>query len=275
LHPETSIPQYYFAGQWNNAWFNTRQEKAEDKGTIIFLNPEKDNNSKYYNTFTISRLENGRYKTLEFPWDKPLTELSGLSHEVFAGNYLLVTGKRLSDGTVVSQLRFFRVDAGQTVHLDVRTPQTEFKTKHYGTIKLKNIILPEFESENKTNLGKSMNKKGMLLVFIDPDREPSKHVMNDLALVKTSLENSGIVIFYILSPSILSPSFHSGLFRGMPKQGKYLLDTNDELAKLVSEKSREKTLPMVCLISPKWKILFLSNGYRIGTGDEILRFLKY
>lgn len=274
LHPETRIPQYFIADQWNNVWFDNDNKSGLSTAVLYFTNPGKSKTDKYYNTFTLSRIEKGRMKTLEYNWGKPLTKLEGKPQEVFAGDYVLVKGIRLSDGTVLSEFLLFSLAAGENAEVNANAPQLQSSKSKYGKLKLKNIFPEEFGTGKQENLEKAVRNRNVLFVFIDPDKEPSKHVMHDLALVKTKLEESGISIFYILSPSILSLSFHRGLFRGMPEQGKYLLDTNDDLAKLVSEKSGDKTLPMVCLISPKRRILFLSNGYRIGTGDEILRLLK-
>jgi hypothetical protein len=273
LHPETRIPQYYFANQWNNVWFDNETDEIPETSTVFFSNPMKRNTDKYYNTFTLSRLEKGRYQTLRYPWGMSLNELEEKPQEVFAGDYLMVRGSRLSEGTVLAELDFFHVEPGSTVRIHANAPQLPVSAASYGKIKLKNIVLPDFDNGEPHHLNQYVKNK-ILLVFIDPDREPSKHVMHDLALVKNQLEESGISIFYILSPAILSPTFHSGFFKGMPKQGKYLLDEHDKLFNLVASKSNDKALPVVCLISPKRRIIFLSNGYRIGTGDEILRILK-
>ncbi len=274
LHPETRIPQYFFADQWNNVWFDPETDGIQETAQLYFTNPSKSTTDKYYNTFTLSRIEKGRMKTLEYDWGKPLTELEGNPQEVFAGDYVLIKGIRLTDGTVISEFLLFPMAAGEKAEVNANAPQLQASKSKNSKLKLKNIVPEEFGTGKQENLEWAVRNRNVLFVFIDPDKEPSKHVMHDLALVKTKLEESGITIYYVLSPSILSPSFHSGLFKGMPEQGKYLLDTNDELTKLVSEKSSDKTLPMICLISPKRKILYLSNGYRIGTGDEILRLLK-
>jgi transglutaminase-like putative cysteine protease len=274
LHPETRIPQYFFANQWNNVWFDIEAEEVAETANLYFTNPKKSTTEKYYNTFTLAQIVNGRMKTLEYDWSTPLTELEGKPQEVFAGDYVLVKGIRLSEGTVLSELMLFQVKAGEKVEVNANAPQLQITKHKFGKLKLKNIVLEEFGTSKTEDLGKTTNGKNVLLVFIDPDKEPSKHVMHDLALVKSSLEESGILIYYILSPHILSPSFDPSIFKGLPKQGKFLLDKNNTFLNLITRHSKSTELPLVCLVSAQKRILFLSNGYRIGTGDEILRLLQ-
>lgn len=276
LHPETRIPQYYFANQWNNVWFENEELSVQHGETAVlyFTNPKKSTTDKYFNSFTVARLHQGRYYTLEYPYDQPLIQLEGKPQEVIAGNYLLVTGKRLSDGTVMAQLTFFEAADRSTTYLNVNPREIESNDQNHGKVKFKRIVLQEFGTENQIILKNSIGKQGMLLVFIDPDKEPSKHVMHDLSLVSKDLESIELSIYFVLNPSILSPAFHPNFFHGLPKQSKFVIDENNTLLNVIVKNTNDTELPLVCLVSPKKRIMFLSKGYRIGTGDEILRLLK-
>jgi len=274
LHPETRIPQYFFADMWNNVWFENMQEAtAQETSTIVFKNPNKSKTDKYFNTFTVAKLQNGYYKTLEYPYDQPLSELENKPQEVFAGHYLLITGNRLGDGSVMSRLTFFDAEPDATIEVNVTQRTIQESKQKSAKVKLKNFKLPDFETNAEILLKDHMSSQGMLLIFIDPDKEPSKHVMHDIALVTTQLEESNISIFYIISPDMLSPSFTANTFKGLPKQGKYLIDHNRVLFNEMTKNKSNTPLPVVYLLSNKQKVLFFSEGYRIGTGDEILRIL--
>lgn len=273
LNPETEIPQFYASNEWINVWLDKKTEKINfENATISFSNPTKNNHIKYYNSFTLSRLNDGSYRTLEYNEGKPLSEFEGEKLKVFEGDYLLVSGNRLSDGTVMTRLSFFNLlpNTQQTIPVSIREINT--KNENYGSVSLENIELQEFNSNKTFNLQKNRNTNGMLIVFIDPDKEPSKHVMHDLALVKADLEKWNGNILFVLSPEILSPNFSSNYFKGLPSQSIFLLDQNKKLFKLFSN-TKPKNLPFVSLITMNGKIRFMSDGYRIGIGigDEILK----
>ncbi len=274
LHPQTRIPQYYFANQWNNVWFDIEEEQVMETADLYFTNPQKSTTDKYYNTFTLSQIVNGRMKTLEYKWSKPLSELEGKPQEIFVGEYVLVKGTRLSEGTVISQIFLFQVDAGEKVEVNANAPQLPIVKQKHGKLNLKKTVLSQFGTGEKIQPSLYNKNKYLLLVFIDPDKEPSKHVMHDLALVGKQLEESNISIFFVLSPNFISPSFQPGIFKGLPSQSIFVMDNEDQMLNKVTKISTDRTLPLVCLVSPKQKIVFLSNGYRIGTGDEILRILE-
>ncbi len=275
LNPETEIPQYFTNEQWKNVWFTNEnsQNVNTQSATIEFVNSNKNKSAKYTNSFTLSRFTDGRFRTLEYPESKPLAEFEGIKNEVFVGEYLLVTGNRLSDGTVTAKLSFFDLKANENKKVDVVIREIDNNKTNFGKVKFGKMKLKEFETNMEWDLQKSLSNKGMLLVFINPDKEPSKHVMHDLALVAKSIDEWEGTIFYVLSPENLSPAFTSKFFKGLPKQGKFLIDKDNLLFKNIS-KNQSKSLPLVCLIAPESKILFMSDGYRIGIGDEILKILN-
>ncbi len=273
INPETEVPQYYAANEWVNVWLDKKTEKNTFQNAIItFSNPTKNNHIKYYNSFTLSRLNEGSYQTLEYPEGKSLSEFEGEKLTVFAGDYLLVTGNRLSDGTVMTRLSFFNLPPSTQMTIPVSIREINVKKENYGFVFLENIELQEFNSNKTFNLIKNRNKNGMLIVFIDPDKEPSKHVMHDLALVKTDLEKWNGNILFILFPEILSSTFNTTYFKGLPSQSLFLLDKNKKLFNLFA-KNKPKNLPFVSLITSEGKIKFMSDGYRIGIGDEILKII--
>ncbi len=72
--------------------------------------------------FTIARYNAGVYRTLEFDYGRKISEFETKT-EVEAGKYLLVTGNRLADGSVLSSVTFFDVPAKATTDVKVNIRQ--------------------------------------------------------------------------------------------------------------------------------------------------------
>ena len=154
---------------------------------------------KYFNHLTIKRiLQDAKLETMNFQrgsnvdmgagntWSallkKPLT--------VDAGNYLLVTGTRLANGTVLAELTTFAVEPDKTtnIKLEMRENQDEVQ------------VLGNFNSENKfkradngeeTSILATTGRGYYVIAVLGARHEPTNHAMRDIAAVKQDLEDWG------------------------------------------------------------------------------------
>lgn len=117
LNPETRVPEYFKEDSWNRAAL----ENVAPQPTMGQLILKDFNNSlapQYTLHFTIAKIQNGVCQTLEFEEGKKLTDFPNpLLLET--GNYVLVTGKRLSEGQVLSSLTFFEISPEKPTTLSV------------------------------------------------------------------------------------------------------------------------------------------------------------
>ncbi len=273
LNPKTLIPEYYSDKTWQTVRFSNEVESVDSLSNVSFIESTRSINEKYNQTFSLSRLDGKYFQTLEFPFGQALSDMIGERFPLEKGDYLLVTGNRLKDGSVLTKLNFFEIQ-GSEIEIEVGNRKIEQKyAKTYGKIRVGKAKMIDFETQKDVNLSKMMRKKPTLLVFIDPDKEPSKHVLHDLALVKTDLEEWGGNILFVISGKHLSNAFNPKIFRNLPSQSLFLID-NEDIGVQFFENKRIGELPFVNLIDERQNIQFQSNGYRIGTGDEILRLVK-
>lgn len=119
LEPGSNVPQYFFNSEWKDVYF--ADEKAPDtrKAFLKLIPNEKDPVPEYYTHFTIARLENGRFKTLDFDYGKKITDFSE-ELALVPGDYMVVTGRRLANGNVLADLTFFSLAPGEHVSREIR-----------------------------------------------------------------------------------------------------------------------------------------------------------
>ena len=137
-------------------------------------------------------------------------------------------------------------------------------------------MLNDFSTDKKYKLSDLAKNKGAVIVFIDPDKEPSTHVMVDIAEVKGTFEKwNGAVLFVI--PSKSKTTFNPSMFTGLPKQSIYIADnkTDDFFMKIENQKgcSLVNKYPVVIYVDKSGKMFFYSEGYRIGVGEQILKVI--
>lgn len=122
LEPGTNVPQYYFKKEWKDVYFGSERKVAEEKGYLRFISSDKNPIPEYYIHFTIARFEGGRYNTLEYDFNKKITDFKD-ELALITGHYMLVTGNRMSDGKILSSITFFDLAKNEHKLLNVNLRQ--------------------------------------------------------------------------------------------------------------------------------------------------------
>lgn len=274
LQPETLIPQYWNNNNWENVFFDSKLIISENRGFITFKNLSSFD-PKYYIHFAIALFKNGVYRTLQFEEEKTLSSFSK-QIEVPAGKYLLVTGSRQQNGTVLSRMLYFEVKTGETKEIEVKVRESKIEEKPWGKINSENFLLENCSTKQNVKLSEQINNKPFVLIFIDPDKEPTKHVMVDLKSVKNNFEKWNYPLIFLIKPKNID-NFNSDIFQGLPAQSKFFIDNNEELLKEISKQKNitlENDLPIIIMGNAYGNLTYFSKGYKIGVGEQLVKNLK-
>jgi hypothetical protein len=276
INQETQIPQYFENGEWKNVLFQNQEEKKYKKGYIHLINSTVDIVPKYYLTFTIGVFNDGVYRTLQFDENKNLSDFPE-NIEVEVGKYLLVTGNRLNDGSVLTRLTFFEVNEEKVTDVKVEVRNKTTEEKPWGIIKTAEFSFETYNENKVMKLSELSDKKGAIVVFIDPGKEPSKHVMADIAAVKQNFEAWGGSIVFVLDKTKLSRSFKPENFKNIPVQSFFAFDNDKKLIteiERLKNKNIKNNLPVIILADANGNLLFYSEGYTIGVGEQLAKIIS-
>ena len=272
LEPGRNIPQYYLNDIWNDVCFADQKQPSPEKGFLKLQSSDTKPVPEYYIHFTIARLENGRYNTLEYEFNKKIT---GFKEELVLppGNYMLVTGNRINDSKILSGITFFDLSGNEHKSIEVNLRKNMSMNKILGKVDLKNIM--RLLNESKSSQVCAIDK-GVVIIWIEPDMEPSKHIFNDLPLLKRELDSWGGT-FAFLSTSVKDGnSFVPEELKGLPANT--FFGTDNQMAMLKNLVGTNLApigrLPYVVLTDKDGNILFTSSGYRIGLGEQILKYAR-
>jgi hypothetical protein len=107
LEPATKIPQY-FKENWIDVDFENKEKSTTKSFGIIKLKNSSENEIAplYRIHYSLSKFEEGKYNTLDYGWDTPFNDMPK-ELKLEAGSYLLLTGNRQTDGSVLTNLKFF------------------------------------------------------------------------------------------------------------------------------------------------------------------------
>lgn len=267
--PVTGKIQYKDAGQWVDVDFEASSQVVAPTGTLV-LNYEPTAilaNPYYYSHFTISKIENGRTRLLTF--DEGQVDMGGgvswanifkKGTPLDVGDYVLVSGNRLSDGSVPVTMRQFSVREGETTTLDLRITIPEDKLSVIGSFDAETRYCMEPDAEPISVL--STTGRGFYVIgFLTPRQEPSVHAINDLIAAKSGLEAWGRPILLLTTAEGLgwlkeySASLPSNIHLGIIPDG---LDL------------KGRRMPYFLLADTFNRVFFTTEGYTIGLGDQLV-----
>lgn len=267
--PVTGKIQYKDAGQWVDVDFEASSQVVAPTGTLV-LNYEPTAilaNPYYYSHFTISKIENGRTRLLTF--DEGQVDMGGgvswanifkKGTPLDVGDYVLVSGNRLSDGSVPVTMRQFSVREGETTTLDLRITIPEDRLSVIGSFDAETRYCMEPDAEPVSVL--STTGRGFYVIgFLTPRQEPSVHAINDLIAAKSGLEAWGRPILLLTTADGLgwlkeySSSLPSNVHFGIIPDG---LDLKD------------RRMPYFLLADTFNRVFFTTEGYTIGLGDQLV-----
>jgi hypothetical protein len=187
LEPGSNVPQYFLDSKWNDVWFHDEKAPAEVKGYLKLISSETNPVPEYYIHFTVARFENGKYNTLEYDYNKKITDFSD-ELILTPGHYMVVTGNRISDSRVLSNISFYDLNPGQHILVEIKLRKDTRDDEIKGTINLKRLR-DLVMVKNRSNAGEF--SKGVLLAWIEPEKEPTKHFLNELLQLKTEADAWG------------------------------------------------------------------------------------
>ncbi len=279
LEPAKSLPQYWDGKSWQDVYFDKKEIVKKMNAAIHLVNGTEGEDPKYETNFTLSRFKEGTFQKLEYGED---IALSGFPEKLDAdtGNYLLVTGNRLDDGSVLASLSFFRVDSGKTVIVPVKIRKNHQQLKSLGLFKFDKIEFqdlgyPMLSSIVRLNLAKELGETGMIMIWMDPDKEPTKHVMADIPAVRSNLEKWGGRLVFIVPEN--NYAFKPDNYKGLPAQSVFVNDAGKNgfmMLQNVMDRKLGNNYPYIVLIDKKNQVVFFSEGYKIGIGEQMSKTIR-
>ncbi len=275
LNPETQIPEYNKNGQWLRAGFEAEAITQPEKGLLKL--PEKGNSvaPQYYMHYTIGFLKNGFYRTLEFPEGASLTnEPKPIELEI--GQYALVTGTRQQDGSVLSKMTFFTIEKGKQTTVPVELRKQSGELKPSGKLDFNALNLQKSGGSKTVSLSSLVAGRYNVLVVLDPDKEPSKHILNDLGPYVDHFNKWGGQFVFAMPAEKAGQAGVLKTYQLPAKMGSGI-DPNDQILNAISANygaGLKEKLPLVLLCDAAGNVYLFSSGYKIGMGEQLLKVIS-
>lgn len=285
LDPMDRKPQYLTEEGWVDARIGSGNvetqagEEGQAQNAMVRFHRRTAEAGKleYYRNFTVSRLEGNTFHTLRFrDLDEASFDEKDFSDtlQVRPGYYWLTTGNRLADGSVLVRVQPFHVRANETttVELVLRTDDKE----QAALGRMTDVSFQGFDGEDVA-VNAAVWEEDMLLAWIEPDREPTKHLIRELGELKTDYEKRGLSVVLAMGEDKLTDSFDPDSYTNLPRGAVFCLDKDyTALQKVESALGKvfPRSYPIVLAINSQGEVVYSSTGYQIGTGVQVLEHLR-
>ena len=257
------------------------KDVAFEKSAPVVVNPKGSlrlefekvkhiDDPKYYSHFSISRIENGFPRLLEFAESDTWTKVLKNGREMDAGQYLLVTGQRMADGTVLSHSQLFNIEEGKEKVMPLILRQDTTGVQVIGNFNAENIYQP-LDMEARSIIS-TTGRGYYVLALITPNSEPTSHALNDISVYKSEFEKWGRPVILIFRNADEASRFNASTFPNLPSTVVYGIDPEGKIAAEIGESMKIDTAdtPVVIIADTFNRIVYQTNGYQINSGERLL-----
>ena len=289
----TGKVQYKTDGRWYDVDFDAKSQTVAPTGTLVLRFTPNDivEDPKYYSHFTVSRIVDGSLQLLNF--EEGQVDMGGGTSwsntfrngtQLDEGTYMLVSGMRMANGSVLTTNQIFNINKGETTTLDLHLRQSDEEVSVIGSFdsesKFQLVDRNTFEPTGNMPVSiLSQTGRGYFVVgVIGVGQEPTNHALRDIAKMKTQLDAWGRPFVLLFENVEDARKFHvDGLDKGLPANTVFGIDTDGQIKKQIVAQMRlqnDKQLPMVIIADTFNRVVFCTQGYTIGLGETILGTAK-
>ncbi|WP_254634869.1 transglutaminase domain-containing protein [Paenibacillus sp. GbtcB18] len=286
LHPNNQKPQFRLDGEWNNAGW--QEESKAQRGTLL-LRPTGGHSdsaaseesaaapapeASYFQNLTVARLEDGLYRTIVFPHGK--SDLYAEPLELEAGSYRLTTGTRLKDGTVRVRFRHFAVLPGRQTELTPTFRAAPSDVPVLGAVDGRTVF-GSLEDNGETRVLEDLaGGRAVLAAWIEPEREPSKHLIRELTELSNLYAKAEAAVIMVVGGDRRTVSFDPARYGELP-EGTHFVRDEDYVS--LDEFNAKRPLPdagfpHVFVVDRKGQIRYTQSGYKVGSAREALQIFE-
>lgn len=274
IDPVTGKVQYLDDNNWVDVVFETEAEKPETALGRLIIDYEANSivsDPRYYTHFSIKKFNGNTFDLLAYDEKDPGMDVGMLYSQLMAdgymtldeGDYVMSSGTRLEDGSVLNRLVFFTIIGGKTTNVQLVLREPSDKTEVICKVNLDDSLLPA-DSEQEY----------FVIAFLDGGSEPTTHAMQDLSILKEKFDAWGGNFVFVFQDEKSYNNFKLKNFNDLPSNVVFKINSGAAFDGVINNlELPNRNLPVILVVNSKQEVVFVSQGYRIGLGEQILQKL--
>ena len=273
----TGKTQYHDGQNWIDVLFDgDASASMAPQGTFLLSYGEENsiNNPVYYSHFSIHKIENGIPRQLEFDEGAGFEEIAG-DLTLDEGQYMMISGQRMSDGSVLVRGNIFPVVSGATTEGCLVFRKDDSRVSVIGSLDAEHLYHDVSSDTNKSILS-TTGRGYYVLGIVKSNNEPSAHALNDISLCRDDFENLPERIMILFNDEDDLSRFDFTAFPNLPANVVFGVDSSGAILGQIAESVgvEKGNLPVFVIADSFNRVMFVSQGYTIGLGHQILDTLS-
>ena len=279
LNPQDQRPEYYNGREWVKVAIGGKvAEQVANKGRLILhYDPTKVPTipkPKYSSHYTISRIEDGVCQVIRFDRDLSVdmgskaSDLLANSVELDEGYYLLSTGNRMANGSILSYNTTFRIEKGKDTDVELIIRPAEDHIGVIGSMDAEQLYLPQGEETERSLL--STTGRGYFIVAVmGTADEPTNHALRGISSISEDLNKwNRPIIILSRSKEDASKLNREPLTALKPLYG---IDVNEKVSQMLCTgcDSTSNQLPIIAICDTFGRVVYFSQGYNTSIGEQL------
>jgi hypothetical protein len=276
----------YYRNQWMDVDFEAGPGIARQGFVSASCSPVPAlDNPKYYTHFTIAKIRpDAQLQTLNFERRGAVADMEQgdlwagiLKHPrpVDEGNYLLVSGTRLASGKVLTRMVSFTVKAGEHTSTELVMRENADDVRVIGHLNAEATFRPAGGGQ-ETSILNVTGRGYFVIALLDARQEPTNHALRDIARLREDFERWNRSLIFLFRDEQALQQYDSKEFGVMPSTVTCGVDTDNRIAGMLADAlklSAADRLPVFVIADTFGRIVFVSQGYTVGLGDQILNII--
>jgi hypothetical protein len=173
-------------------------------------------------------------------------------------------------------MTFFTIEKGKLTTVPVELRKQSGELKPSGKLDFNALNLQKTSDGSTVSLSAVVAKNYTVLVVLDPDKEPSKHILNDLGPYVDHFNQWGGQFVFAMPAE---KAGQSGVLKTyqLPSKIESGIDPNDQILNAISAiygSGLKDKLPLVLFCDASGNVYLYSSGYKIGMGEQLLKIIS-
>lgn len=244
-------------------WIDLHTGVKAPQGALAVQKSDKSD-PLYYRHFSISKVDGSKavQLALDENFDIPFSKMFAPSYPLDCGYYMLTTGNRMADGSVLAHIEFFPIEENKTTETAFVFRQSDNKVSVIGSMDPEKKFLKD---GNEVSILSQTGRGYFLICCLGYKDEPTTHAVRQLTSISEDINSKGLKVVAL---GQVHPDGLTGLISGT--------DKDDSIRKMLALgcKKDGSPLPVIALCDSFGRIVYYSQGYNTSLGEELKKVLS-
>lgn len=285
IEPVARKVQFMKEGNWMDVDFEAGVQTTAKQGKVAatYAPIKSLQDPKYFSHFTIAKiLPDANLQTLNFrsastdmgagnTWSSLLKNPLSIDE----GNYMMVTGTRMANGSVLAEVTFFNIELDKTTNIKLEMRENLEEVQVIGNFNSENKF-KRADNGEETSVLATTGRGYFVVAILGARQEPTNHAMRDIAAVKKDLEAWGRSMVLLFPDEKGYNSFDPKEFGDLPATITYGIDSDNHIQKEIASAMKLQNtsqLPIFIIADTFNRVVFVSQGYTIGLGEQLMKVI--